>query len=644
MNLISKNSIFFFLILIAALIVRVLPLIVGGIVIDSDEAIVGLMAKHILERGELPIFYYGQHYMGSLEAIIAAGFFLIFGINNFALKAVPLLFSLFNLPLVYLITKEIAGLKAARWALVLAAFPPLGLVEWSTMARGGFMEIVFIGTLAIHLTILWLKEKQLPKQLTKTLLVGLVLGIGWWVNNQIVFSVAPIALVFLVSLISRGQLSILFCHLILGIISFIAGSLPFWIYNLENSFASFGLFTLTDNLAKNIGGFLDSALPILLGARRFWHNEDIFFEARYLAYAFYSVVLLFYLIYLYRNSLDLKRFLTILLPSLTIFFSLLIFVLSSFGALVTAPRYLLPLYPHLFVIAAVALINIKLMALRITLFLGILTINFLSCYLGGIHFPSMPFADLGDRVSRDHSELYSFLKEEKINIIRTNYWIGYRAAFETLEKIKPVQFGEPKQVRIANYEKNIGSYDLLPLVLTSKQGESIATALVLAGYMFNIAFKSNYFIIYNIRTLERFANLKPIKITNLQSNLNKTDPQLTIDNNINTRWASGEPQNPSMYLQVRFAKPKLVKAVVIKSGQWRTDFARKLEILCQNEINNEIILLNGEDYLDLMNYYQDKSLKVFVPEYVCRSLTFRQIGSDSYFDWSIAELKIYGER
>src|SRR6478672_2609190 len=32
--------------------------------IDSDEAIVGLMARHILHGRELPIWYYGQAYMG----------------------------------------------------------------------------------------------------------------------------------------------------------------------------------------------------------------------------------------------------------------------------------------------------------------------------------------------------------------------------------------------------------------------------------------------------------------------------------------------------------------------------------------------------------------------------------------------------
>ena len=54
--------------------------------IESDEAIIGLMGKHILEDGEFPIFYYGQAYMGSLEAILTSLSFKLFGISNFSLK------------------------------------------------------------------------------------------------------------------------------------------------------------------------------------------------------------------------------------------------------------------------------------------------------------------------------------------------------------------------------------------------------------------------------------------------------------------------------------------------------------------------------------------------------------------------------
>ena len=46
---------------------------------DSDQAIVGLMAKHLIEGRAFPLFFYGQTYLLGVEAWIAAPFFLIGG-------------------------------------------------------------------------------------------------------------------------------------------------------------------------------------------------------------------------------------------------------------------------------------------------------------------------------------------------------------------------------------------------------------------------------------------------------------------------------------------------------------------------------------------------------------------------------------
>src|SRR5205085_3756775 len=40
--------------------------------LDSDEAIVGLMARHIVHQHQFTTFYWGQHYGGSLTAVVMA--------------------------------------------------------------------------------------------------------------------------------------------------------------------------------------------------------------------------------------------------------------------------------------------------------------------------------------------------------------------------------------------------------------------------------------------------------------------------------------------------------------------------------------------------------------------------------------------
>ena len=135
--------------LLLALVLRLDFLVANNFVIDSDEAIVGLMAKHIVEGADLPVFYYGQHYMGSFEPLLAALSFKVFGISNAALKAVPLIFSLLLLILLYALGLQLGGRCVSRVAVLLAAVPPSTLLIWSAKARGGFIELVCLGTYAL---------------------------------------------------------------------------------------------------------------------------------------------------------------------------------------------------------------------------------------------------------------------------------------------------------------------------------------------------------------------------------------------------------------------------------------------------------------------------------------------------------------
>jgi hypothetical protein len=54
---------------------------------DSDQAIVGLMAKHLAEGRAFPLFFYGQDYMLGVEAWWAVPFFWCFGPTVAALRA-----------------------------------------------------------------------------------------------------------------------------------------------------------------------------------------------------------------------------------------------------------------------------------------------------------------------------------------------------------------------------------------------------------------------------------------------------------------------------------------------------------------------------------------------------------------------------
>src|SRR5574341_1360765 len=65
--------------LACGLALKALLLATGSVSFNGDEAIIALMARHINRLGALPIFFYGQSYMGALDAYLVAGSFRLFG-------------------------------------------------------------------------------------------------------------------------------------------------------------------------------------------------------------------------------------------------------------------------------------------------------------------------------------------------------------------------------------------------------------------------------------------------------------------------------------------------------------------------------------------------------------------------------------
>src|SRR5215467_14606028 len=71
--------------------------------VHSDEAIIGLMGKHILEGSHFPFYMYGQPYNAGAawEAYLAAVAFALFGVGVLPLKGCVVVLSLLCLLLFY---------------------------------------------------------------------------------------------------------------------------------------------------------------------------------------------------------------------------------------------------------------------------------------------------------------------------------------------------------------------------------------------------------------------------------------------------------------------------------------------------------------------------------------------------------------
>src|SRR6266480_2806637 len=187
--------------LLVALLIRVWLVYHTHGVVDGDEALVGVQAQHIL-RGEHPIYYCGQPYMGSLEAYLVALLFAIAGPSVWALRAEPILLSL----VVVWLTWKLAGVLARAAQLpayaqqifmtitaLLAAIPPLYDTVVEMRLLGGYIEtfvlMLLLLLMVLHLTLRWHAGASSKELALRWVGIGFIVGLGCWVNPLIISGV-----------------------------------------------------------------------------------------------------------------------------------------------------------------------------------------------------------------------------------------------------------------------------------------------------------------------------------------------------------------------------------------------------------------------------------------------------------------------
>lgn len=135
---------------------------------DADQAITGLMAKHLAEWRAFPLFYYGQSYMLAVEAWMAAPLFALAGASVTTLK-LPLL--LINLLIVWLLLRGFVvqgGLRplVAAVPVMIFALPAPGTAARFVEAMGGNVEPF------LYALLMWTLR-------TRPGWCGVVLGVGF---------------------------------------------------------------------------------------------------------------------------------------------------------------------------------------------------------------------------------------------------------------------------------------------------------------------------------------------------------------------------------------------------------------------------------------------------------------------------------
>ena len=160
-----------------------------GLHFDSDQAVFGLMAKHLSEGRAFPLFMYGQHYLLATSAWLAAPFIRIWGCQVFAIKLPQLLLNVVVCALLLERLMAEARLSAKAALACLLPFLAPSVVASSRLVehQGGIIEPF------VWILLLWCLRRR-------ALLLGLVAGVGF-LNRE--FTAYGIAALLAIELLAR---------------------------------------------------------------------------------------------------------------------------------------------------------------------------------------------------------------------------------------------------------------------------------------------------------------------------------------------------------------------------------------------------------------------------------------------------------
>jgi hypothetical protein len=140
------------IIIILCLVSRLPQLCSPNLWLNSDECVLGLMAKHLFEGKGIPIFFYGQNYGFSLiEVLFVSLGYKLLGISALSIKLSILALWIIGVLFYYSAASNIIGTnKKGFWLTLLLIFIP-AWAKWSMEARGGYVTAFVVTSIIIFL-------------------------------------------------------------------------------------------------------------------------------------------------------------------------------------------------------------------------------------------------------------------------------------------------------------------------------------------------------------------------------------------------------------------------------------------------------------------------------------------------------------
>jgi len=461
------------LILLVALSLRLGLLFSGQRYVDGDDAVVGMMAKHILTRGERPLFYYGQPYGGGhvIEAYLASLLYLLFGFSSIPLKLVPLIFSLGVITLTYLLLERFFNERVAILSgLLLAVSSPF---IKSSLKVNGYIETIFFCLLSLFLFLSIYFENE--RDYGRIALFGLVCGLSYYLFDFALLYLLTCLLFFFV----RDKRCFFRKSFLIFLFPFLLGVSPLIWINLKTNFLQVRhlihgpplLFEGPKEASKafpflaNLKGLFIHDLPAFLGPEAvhlFVKKISLFSWIHYFIFLFSLTFLIaktrgslknlfFSLLPGRRFSLNFKREVWFICYFLIF---IILYSLSPFAG--GCPRFLLPLYPFI-PISIAFFLNWLWERKRIQKAISSLLLVLLLFVDLGYDISLAKSDEVIDGRTRTSGKIASrivkFLNDQDIKYIYTTYFLKWRIIFESNERIIASHYHHGTLHRYPLYER-----------------------------------------------------------------------------------------------------------------------------------------------------------------------------------------------
>jgi hypothetical protein len=311
---------------------------------------------------------------------------------------------------------------------------------WSTKARGGYAEVLFLGE-ALLLATLWLARAPTRRL---TLLWGILAGLTFWTHLLGVVFIAAAVLYLALARPRRGAPTLP----AVAIAGILVGMAPLIIENLSDGFLTLAALLQppdlpVDPLAQFVRLFR-VGVPVLLGLGQPTTSQTLFDldwlqrPAGHLWVALLAVLVLLGVIVMYLPTL--RRLVACgadasAAPALLVLLAVIVppvVALTRFGFFVSEPRYALPLYSTVPLLAG-ALWRAPWPRVRWAVLGVVIALNLWSLVSTDVRLWRPEETPQDTAATR--AELVQYLVPQDRHQIYTDYWIAYPIMFETRETV-----------------------------------------------------------------------------------------------------------------------------------------------------------------------------------------------------------------